>query len=309
MKVIKSLFWNNTTSRIRALWRILIYLAMVALLVNPVILVLDGIYEGLLTQTMINIVVALGFFSALWLFIRFIDKATLDYYGIFLQSRSWKNCLAGAGIGMLLVGVIVLFLKLTGKIHANSMFYISPNLKVGFALAITAQLLRYVFGSIFEEIMTRSFLIKHLAEGIQWQDKIGNQQAIWLSCVVTSALFGILHLANPGASAVSTINLTLIGLLFALSYVFTGDLAWPIGLHLGWNFCQNNLFGFPNSGKPAVASVATFNLEGAEIWTGGAFGIEASLITTLVLCLVLTYYCWKHFQKHGGFEFKIRLGN
>jgi membrane protease YdiL (CAAX protease family) len=254
-------------------------------------------------------VLAGGFLLALLLLNRYIDKGTLGQYGINLDRDAFKIALRASGYGVLLVLVIVIALWCSDLITLRDMFYSTPKSQYGFLILFIGQLSRYVFGSFFEEVMSRAFLIRHLAEGISWKDKVNDHTAVWIACLFTSLLFGLLHFSNPGANIISSINLSLLGLLFAFSYVFSGKLAWPIGLHFGWNICQNNVFGFANSGKVSEAAITTFNLTGPDLWTGGVFGLEASLLTTIVLICVIAIILWREYNATDPFDFKIYLNN
>ena len=111
------------------------------------------------------------------------------------------------------------------------------------------------------------------------------RQALIFSWVVTSLLFGCLHLANPNATLLSALNITLLGLLFGMGMVYTGSLALPIGLHMAWNVFQNNVFGLANSGKPAVTSLLVTDVRGADMWIGGLFGPEGGLLSLVAIGL------------------------
>jgi hypothetical protein len=67
------------------------------------------------------------------------------------------------------------------------------------------------------------------------------------------------------------------GMLLAFAAVRTGKLWLSISLHIGWNFFEGVVFGFPTSGV-AIYSLLHIHVTGPVLWTGGAFGPEAGLI-------------------------------
>ena len=75
-----------------------------------------------------------------------------------------------------------------------------------------------------------------------------------------------------------------------MAYLRTGQLWLSIGLHIGWNFFEGVVFGFPVSGLD-IYRLIRHQIQGPEIWTGGAFGPEAGLIVlpALVIGAVLIY--------------------
>jgi membrane protease YdiL (CAAX protease family) len=73
-------------------------------------------------------------------------------------------------------------------------------------------------------------------------------------------------------------------LFFAYAYLRTRQLWLPIGLHIGWNFFEGTIFGFPVSGTTSYQLIHQ-SVSGPEIITGGAFGPEAGLILLPALLL------------------------
>ena len=127
MKTLKRLFWNADESRLRSFWRITVFLAIAAIVVNPIILLLDQFYESILNQTLINLIVAIGFFISLVIVAKRIEKSSLQEFGIIFEYSSLFNFLKGTLIGGTLVVIIVFLFWLFGLISLQSTFYTSPK--------------------------------------------------------------------------------------------------------------------------------------------------------------------------------------
>ncbi len=87
------------------------------------------------------------------------------------------------------------------------------------------------------------------------------------------------------------VGLFLAGLFLAYAYLRTRRLWLPIGLHIGWNFFESTVLGFPVSGL-SLFGLLQNSLAGPDIYTGGAFGPEAGLVLLPALALgtILVYY-------------------
>jgi len=141
-------------------------------------------------------------------------------------------------------------------------------------------------------LFSRSYLLRMIAENLRGAG-MSRTRSVLYATAATSLLFGLLHLFSPDASILSLVNLTLLGLLFAIPMLITGRLGFSIGIHMGWNIFQNNIFGFPNGGKPSHATVLAAQAHGPEFWTGGAFGPEGGFAIFVVLTVVLvSLICW-----------------
>lgn len=141
----------------------------------------------------------------------------------------------------------------------------------------TEQLLRLLIATaivpgILEEIFFRGILFRWVEE---WAGS-------WVALIVTAALFGLAHILNPNATWFSSFAIAVeAGLLLGGAYMLTRNLWMPIGLHAAWNFAQGAIYDVPVSGLDDQGLVEA-RLSGPELLSGGAFGLEASLIALVI---------------------------
>lgn len=119
--------------------------------------------------------------------------------------------------------------------------------------------------------------------------------------VVSALLFGLGHVANPGATAFTTACIAIeAGVMLGTFYALTGRLWVSIGVHAGWNFTQGTVFGAHVSGgdfgPSFTASMPRSNLP--DWLTGGAFGPEASLSAFMVCTMVGAAVPWTAWRYH-----------
>lgn len=169
----------------------------------------------------------------------------------------------------LLIGV-VLFSLMTGIVGLMGGFAIERVNGIG---ALWAMLAMAVTSGTFEEILFRGILLRHI------EAMLGT----WAALAITSALFGVAHLANPGASLFAAFAIAMeAGILLGAAYLWKRRLWIPIGIHAAWNFTQGWVFSVPVSGGKAPEGLLVTTREGPDWLTGGAFGLEASVIAMLV---------------------------
>jgi len=139
-----------------------------------------------------------------------------------------------------------------------------------------------IFAGITEEIMFRGILYRI----------VENAFGTIAGLVVSSALFGLVHLGNPGATLVTALMIAIeAGLMLGLAYTVTRSLWFPIGIHFAWNFTQSGIFGAPLSGYP-YRGIFDFALSGPDILTGGEFGPEMSILTPFVCLMAAGLFGW-----------------
>lgn len=288
MARLKFLFWNASEHRPRAVWRLLLYLLIAVAIANPLILLLDATNNPLRQASLKNFFAAIGFGFALVISARFVERRSLKHYGLHFQRAWWVELGLGFAFGSMIIAVVFAVQSVAGWVIVQDTFQTTIE-ATPFFPAFAGQVIRYFSGSFFEELFSRGYLLRMTAEAAR-SAGLHRAAAVLVAAVATALLFGLLHVFNPGASLLSAVNLTLLGLLFALPMIVTGRLGLSIGLHAGWNIFQNLVFGLPNSGKPSNTSLLVTQDVGPAIWTGDAFGPEGGLIGffAIVLGLVVT---------------------
>ena len=208
--------------------------------------------------------------------VKVIEKNSLSTLG-FVK----KNWLKYLGLGILLsllqMGVIALVYQVggIGTFELN-------ELSLEPILFILGLFPFWLLQGGTEEVATRGWLLTRIAA----------RTNLPLAIAISSSLFGILHLGNAGVTFLSVLNIILDGVLAGLLFIYTDSIWLVVAQHGTWNYVQGNLLGFQVSGTGADASIFSFTMGDGPVWlTGGAFGAEGSIITTLVLLvsLVIVY--------------------
>ncbi len=308
MRRLKLIFWNPEQSRIRTAWRILIQL-IVFLLLQVIFYILFRFItdiplapkaEPLPLQFYISAVVSLlSALISIWIAARFLDRRFFSNLGFRLNKDWWINFAFGMGLGVILMSLIFLIELAAGWVQIGETFHTGVHAET-FLITFLIYFLVFTAVAVYEEIMFRGYLIKNLSEGLNFK-KFKPSSAVIVSLIITSLLFGIGHIANPHATWISSLNISLAGLLLGFSYVLTGELAIPIGLHLTWNFFEGNVYGFPVSGTQdasATVSIISHQQSGPVLWTGGEFGPEAGLLASLMMLFcILLVFIWVRFRR------------
>ena len=182
--------------------------------------------------------------------------------------------LGGAAIALGVVGVLWLLGWITvaqpGSVFGGS----TPRdiWEPGWAYGILILLL----GSASEELLFHGYAFQQLIRATNAE----------IAVIGSSVLFGFLHAGNPGASTAGLVNTALFGCLFGFILVRTGSLAIPIGVHFGWNFTLVAT-GVNLSGIRIKLADVMLTSSGPPLWSGGAYGPEASLITSLAVAVLI----------------------
>lgn len=203
--------------------------------------------------------------------VKVIEKRSFSSIGF--NKNNWlKKYSLGFLIGLAMMSIIVLILFPFGYITVEK----NPIQPVGISAiaSVLVILLGWIIQGATEEIVTRGWLLNVLS----------TKYNIEVGLLISSTLFGLMHLTNPNVNYIAVINIILVGLFYGLYVIKTNDLWAVCGMHSAWNFAQGNIFGFKVSGLDvSIGSLIDLNLVGSDFVTGGIFGPEAGITATFIL--------------------------
>jgi len=267
--ILARIFLSPAEPRLRAGWRLLIQTLLLVVLgiaasIVPILLGLP--LETLNSELVGTLILFIAFTGSVYIARRWLDKRSFASLGLKLDKQTLLDILAGIGITFVQMGFIFAVMLGVGWLTIEGFAWEVDPTSVIITSVLTFFVV-YIFVGWQEELLSRGYHLQTIASGIN----------LFCGVVISSAVFGLLHIFNPGATWASTAGIFFAGIYLAYAYIRTKQLWLPIGLHIGWNFFQGVVFGFPVSGTDAYA-LTRISVHGPELWTGGAFGPEAGLI-------------------------------
>jgi hypothetical protein len=211
---------------------------------------------------------------------RFLDRRSMVSLGLDRGRQAPWDLLAGfliAGVMMLLIYFVE---RAAGWLTFQGFAWQNARLAET-ALTTLTLLVVFIIVGWQEELLSRGYLLQNIADGFN----------LFWGVLLSSFLFALGHIFNPNMGWPAAAGLFLAGIFLAYAYLRTRRLWLPIGLHIGWNFFESTVLGFPVSGL-SLFSLIQHSIDGPEWLTGGAFGPEAGLVLLPALALgtILVYY-------------------
>lgn len=273
MQVIRRVLFNSE-SRLRSSWWVVIFFLLLAALLFPTIILSDHYgFEVTYWQQVLMIILV----TIICLALR--GESLFEFAG--KLNKEWLHKLgAGLLLGSMLMIVPALILNLAG--------YVQWQVNNTFLLDFMAGILVMLSVVIAEELLFRGFIFQRLIESF----------GTWPAQLLIGSLFLLTHLGNPGMAGsvkvLASINIFIASILFGIAYIKTRSLAMPIGIHFMANVMQGNILGFGVSGEKENSLLIPIS-DTAPTWiTGGAFGLEASMVGLVTLTILTT---WLYFRR------------
>ena len=210
-----------------------------------------------------------------WVSMRIYEQKPLADVGLWWNGQSMRNMALGVAGGAGAAALVLAGPLAAGVAHLRPG---GGEFQAGTLAFVTVMLLA---GAAGEEILFRGYGFQMLIRAL------GPVAAV----LPVGVVFALLHAGNPNATRLGLANTAAFGILFGFAFLRSRDLWLPIGLHFGWNFTLP-LFGVNVSGLKIGMTGYAMEWGVGALWSGGAYGPEASLLTSVVF-VGLFFYLWK----------------
>lgn len=294
MAFLKTLFWNDPEARLRAGWRLSLHLAVTIGLIALLTLPLGFRFESPLTRKypILEIAIAALRLTAvaisLWLAARFIDRRPVADFGLHFSTSWWVDFGFGLALGGLLTSGMFLIGLIAGLWAVTATFQ-SRIEGIAFPIAILLAFVKYVCVGIYEELVSRGYHLKNLSEGLN-TPRLGPKGAILLAILLSSMFFAFLHIGNYGASMLTILDLLLGGIVLSLGFLFTGEIAIPIGFHIAYNFFSVNVFGTTNQ----MPNTAFIVIEYGDQVTSSLYHLLSIGVSIAAMLFIFSWLQWRN---------------
>ena len=283
-------FVNPNEGRLRAGWRILLFLVLFVgsnVVIQTAFKAANGgIPDGseyVRSATLFVMVAFAATFSVL-VARKLIDRRSIVSLGIGLNRFTLPDIVIGFAISATMAAMFFFLAQALHLVEVTGVNWVRGDFDSSDWQALSRSLASMGLSTLlvllavdmivswWEEIVFRGYVWQNLADGL----KLG--WAIAVSCIV----YGWIHVMNPSATFLSF--LIIIGFGFVRLYgVLLTNLIWlSFGMHAGWNFFQGVIFGFNASGNE-TASILEVKSMGPTWLSGGDFGPEGSVLMVPIL--------------------------
>ncbi len=269
-------------------------LLLTLLVVVPVLLSQTGVPIEQLKSNMAGYMADLASGNYLWLLV--IVEFAVSFISVFmcrkwLDRRSWASlgwtfdgfgseAATGLFMGPALLGITYILLLATGHLEWTDIVWDPSSLFVSLGLMLLI--------AFSEELVFRGYVLGNLL------DSFSNK---WIALGISAVLFAVFHFDNPGIHPLALVNLFLAGLLLGINYIYTKNLWFSVFFHFSWNFFQGPILGSRVSGM-SLPSLLQTEIKGDLMITGGDFGLEGSILNTLVSVITILILIWAFTRKY-----------
>lgn len=205
-----------------------------------------------------------------------IERRKFRLYFAPVTTHAWRNLGMGIVWGFLAFSGLLLMLHVPGDyslgvISTHGAGLVKHALQWGLVFVVVA---------CAEEFLMRGYAQFTLGKGI----------GFWPAAIILSFLFGFAHHGNIGEDMVGLMSAGLIGMFFAFTLWRTGSLAFAVGMHFMWDYCESFIFGTPDSGFVSKGTLFHAHFQGSPWISGGTVGPEGSVLIFVIIALLFAAF-------------------
>jgi membrane protease YdiL (CAAX protease family) len=262
---------------VRAGWRAALYVALFLLLLTLAASAGRAIQfaavgrTATITPAVLSIQEGLAVLSAILaaVIMSRLEQRPFAEYGMPFAQAFRKNFWVGLGWGMVTITALISAIHFAGGYSFGSVDLSGADIARYAAEWAGA----FLLVGIAEEFLFRGYLQFTLASGM----------GFWAAAVLLAALFGAVHLRNPGEGPVGALSVFVIGMFLVFTLRRTGTLWFAIGFHAAYDFGETFLYSVPDSGIVAPGHLLASSFHGPAWLTGGTVGPEASVFDFVII--------------------------
>lgn len=256
---------------LRAVWRIALFCVasivayvFIAGVAGPAFVWLFRVTgaSGVTTEYLVE---ALALIAATAVMVRYVDRRPWSDVWLDREAARPARLLTGFALGSLAIGLPILALVAVGWLRRE------PGASASWWPAAARVTLLLLPAALLEELLSRGYIFAVLGRSWGWRWALG----------ITSVGFGLLHLANNGANARSTLLVMLAGVFLGVVLLVTRSIYAAWMAHFAWNWTMAALFHTAVSGIPMKAPRYSYVASGPNWATGGIWGPEGGLPAAL----------------------------
>ncbi|MBO5207749.1 MAG: CPBP family intramembrane metalloprotease [Lachnospiraceae bacterium] len=235
----------------------------------------DPLHGGMPSGEIATLIQYFGFIIYLLMAIVYwkgIEKSSIQSLGF---DKKIADYVLGVLAAVVLLGAIIGVTLLVGDISFTA---VNKNINWGYTIAL---LLGFMIQGAAEEALCRGFLQTTLMK------KVPAYAAILLSALAFAfPHFSTLFEAETKYAMTGIVNLALISIIFSVLRLYRANIWATCGLHSIWNFLLYGVFGLTLSGSESgTTGILCFEVDKCSMINGGAYGLEASILTTVILAI------------------------
>ncbi|WP_369617029.1 lysostaphin resistance A-like protein [Flavobacterium sp. CFS9] len=191
---------------------------------------------------------------------------TQKWYDDFKNNFFGKSCNYWLALFSCLTPFIVYFSLILFK-------WIKVENEINWDIEIVGYFILIFLSALLEEILFRYIPYKILVKEVSVKN-----------IILVSVFFSFFHLFNPNVNITGLINIVVAGVFFSLIYLKSNSIFFCSFIHAFWNFAIGCILGSNISGIKTI-SLLQYYPEKPDFLSGGEFGFEGSIVTTIVFLI------------------------